>query len=187
MKPVTTPRKRVNYLPGLLVLSAFLGIVATIGLAWSLQAAPPASAAQVNLGLPHREADAPAISFIESPSPTCYLPEPGTGACYIQWEYLSVTAGSAYILTMTVSIDGNLRAYHAGFFQNAMTIPGEMTAPGYRVTCGLPGSGGIPGWGNIYAYQIRARDSAGLQATNSGSVRCPADTVMGYLPFIRRP
>lgn len=181
------PRKRMTYLPGFLVLLAVLGI-AVIGLAWGLQAAPLAGARQANSGLPQREVDAPAISFIDSPSPTCYLPAPGTGACYIRWEYLSVTtAASSYILTMTVSIDGNLRAYHAGFFQNAMTIPGEMTAPGYRVTCGLPGSGGITGWGNVYAYQIRARDSAGLQTTNFGTVRCPADTVRAYLPFVRRP
>jgi hypothetical protein len=59
-----------------------------------------------------------------------------------------------------------------------------MTAPGYRVTCGLPGSGGLPDWGTIYPYQIRARDTAGLPAANSGSVRCPADTVTVYLPLV---
>lgn len=179
--------KRVKHLLGFLVLLTTLGIAVTY-LAWGLPAASMADASQSNSGLPQREVDAPTISFIDSPSPTCYLPAPGTGACYIQWEYLSVTtAASSYIISMTVAIDGNLRAYHTGFFQTAMTIPGEMTAPGYRVTCGPPGSGGIPGWGNIYAYQIRARDSAGLQAANSGSVRCPADTVMAYLPFVRRP
>ena len=34
----------------------------------------------------------PAISFIQSPSPTCYVAAPGSGACYIQWHYLYVEA-----------------------------------------------------------------------------------------------
>lgn len=149
------------------------------------------SRADANVGgseVPQREADAPAISFIDSPSPTCRLAEPGTGACYIQWSFLSVsTAPSSFILTMTVSIDGDLRSYHTGFFQNEMFIPGQMVAPGYQVVCGRPGSGGLPDWGHIYSYEIRARDSSGLSAANFGSVRCPADTVRVYLPLVRGP
>ncbi len=181
------PRKRVKHLLGFLALLTTLGIAVTY-LAWGLPAASMANASRANSGMPQREVDAPAISFIDSPSPTCYLPAPGTGACYIQWEYLSVTtAASSYIISMTVAIDGNLRAYHTGFFQTAMTIPAGMTTPGYKVTCGQPGSGGVPDWGKIYTYQIRARDTAGLSAINYGSVRCPADTVTLYLPIVRRP
>jgi hypothetical protein len=187
MDPVIMPRKRVKNLLGFLVLLAALGIV-IVHLAWGLPAASMADANEANSDLPRREADSPAISFIDSPSPTCYRPAPGTGACYIQWQYLSVTAAaSSYIISMTVSIDDDLRAYHGGFFQTSMIIPAQMTAPGYRVTCGLPGSGGLPDWGNIYSYQIRARDTAGLSAANSGSVRCPADTVTIYLPIVMRP
>jgi hypothetical protein len=90
-----------------------------------------ADANEANSGLPQREADAPAISFIDSPSPTCYLPAPGTGACYIQWEYLSVTAAAgANIISMTVSIDNELRAYHGGFFQTSMIHSGPDDRPG---------------------------------------------------------
>jgi hypothetical protein len=181
------PHKRVKHLLGFLALLTALGI-AVIYLAWGLPAASMANAGQANSGLPQREVDAPAISFIDSPSPTCHLPAPGTGACYIQWEYLSVTAAaSSNIISMTVSIDNELRAYHGGFFQTSMFIPAQMTTPGYRVSCGWPGSGGVPGLGNIYPYQIRARDTAGLPATNSGSVRCPADTVTVNLPLVVRP
>jgi hypothetical protein len=180
-------RKRVKHLPGFLVLLTTLGIAASY-LVCQLPAASLADASPANSGLPQREDDAPAISIIDSPSPTCYLPAPGTGACYIQWEYLSVTAAaSSNIISMTVSIDNELRAYHGGFFQTSMSIPAQMTAPGYRVTCGLPGSGGLPGWGTIYPYQIRARDTAGLPAANSGSVRCPADTVTVFLPLVGKP
>lgn len=177
--------KKVKGILGFLGLLAALGLIA-IPLTPELQTAPLVNATQENTDMPRREVDSPAISFIDSPSPTCYLPAPGTGACYMQWEYLSVTAAAgSNIISMTVSIDNNIRAYHAGFFQSAMTIPAQMTAPGYRVTCGLPGSGGIPGWGHTYPYQIRARDTAGLSATNFGTVRCPADTVTIYLPVVR--
>jgi len=179
--------KRVKHLLGFLVLLTTLGIAVTY-LVWGLPAVSMADAHLENAGLPQREVDAPAISFIDSPSPTCYLPAPGTGACYIQWEYLSVTAAAgSNIISMTVSIDNELRAYHGGFFQTSMFIPAQMTTPGYRVSCGRPGSGGLSDWGNIYPYQIRARDTAGLSAANSGSVRCPADTVTLYLPLVVRP
>lgn len=180
------PRKRWKHLLSFLVPLAALGIV-VLHLHWGLQAAPMADAKETNAVLPRGDVDSPAVSSIDSPSPTCYLPEPGTGACYIQWEYLSVTAApSSYVISMTVSIDDDLRAYHAGFFQTTMIIPAQMTAPGYRVVCGLPGSGGLPGWGKTYDYEIRARDTAGLSAANPGSVLCPADTVKVYLPIVVR-
>jgi hypothetical protein len=139
---------------------------------------------------PHRETigqpKSADISFIDSPSPTCSRPNPGTGACYIQWEYLSVTAGpGAYVISMTVAIDGRPRAYHAGFFQTSMVIPGDMAKPGYQVTCGLPGSEPDP-WGHTYTYTIRARETTGLAAMNTGSITCPADATHAYVPIIQK-
>jgi hypothetical protein len=141
--------------------------------------------------LPYREAgngiDSPAISFIDSSSATCSRPAAGTGACYIDWNYMYVTAASgAYIISMTVTIDNQVRAYHSGFFQTSMYIPGEMTDSGFKVSCGTPGSGGKAGWGKTYTYVIRARETGGLAAANYSSVTCPADTVRVYLPLVRK-
>lgn len=122
--------------------------------------------------------EAPAISFIDSPSATCYLPRPGSDACYITWQYLYVSAGtSQYLISMTINISNQNRAYFAGFFQNQMTIPGDMLGKGFRVACGTPGSGSVPGFGRQYSYVIRARETGGLGAANYGSVTCPADQV----------
>lgn len=127
-----------------------------------------------------------AISFIDSPSPTCYRPDAGTNACFIEWSYLSAIASSgAYLLTMTVSIDDRMRAYHSGFFQDEMFIPAGMTAPGYRVACGPPGRS-PGGMGNSYGFVIRARESTGLGASNHGTVTCPGDVPRLYLPLVRR-
>lgn len=122
--------------------------------------------------------DAPAISFIDSPDATCYLPRPGTDACYITWRYLNVSAAaSQYIISMTVNINNHNRAYFSGFFQTQMYIPGEMLGKGFRVACGVPGSGNMPGYGRQYPYTIRARETSGLGSANYGMVTCPGDRV----------
>ena len=132
-----------------------------------------------------REVESPDISFIQSDSATCSRANPGSGVCTIQWNNLYVTAASgSYIISMTVSIDNQLRAYHAGFFQSNIYIPSTMTAKGYHVTCGYPQ--GNAGLGNSYSYTMRARETSGLTAANYGSITCPADVVRVYLPMIRK-
>ncbi len=119
-------------------------------------------------------------------SPTCYNPKPNTGTCYIEWSSFFVDASPHYVISMTVSIDGRIRAYSAGFFQSSMVIPAPMLNPGFMVTCGFPSSSGSSQLGNTYSYIIRARDSAGAISQNSGTVSCPADVVTLYLPLISR-
>jgi hypothetical protein len=132
--------------------------------------------------------NSPEISFIDSQSPTCYLPAPGTSACYITWNYLYVTASSSnYIISMTIAIDNNLQAYHAGFFQTYMYVPGSMYGQGFKVNCGLPGTEGVQALGKTYNYTIRARETGGLGSANYGSVSCPGDVVKVYLPNISKP
>ena len=147
----------------------------------TLLPAPPDRAAPPNqAGQRERQGDpnAPLISFIDSPSATCYQPVRHTDICYVQWQYLNVTASSSqYIISMTVEIDGKFRAYYGGFFQTSMYIPGDMSAPGFRVTCGPPGAGGNPSLGSAYSYTLRARETGGLKAANYGTVYCPADIV----------
>ncbi len=127
--------------------------------------------------------DAPEISFIDSPAPTCYQSVAGAETCYIEWEYLQVNAASPqYIVSMTVSIAGRLRAYYGGFFQTSMFVPAKMQKPGFQVVCGPPGASGIPGLGFQYNYEIRARETGGLKAANYGAVTCPAGIYKSFLP-----
>jgi hypothetical protein len=181
-------RKWLGALVGSLALTGVLGTLVANGTPGS-QAAPLATATFASSDLPRREVsgevESPAISFIDSPSPTCYRPVAGTGACYIQWNYLYVTADtSSYIISMTVMIDGRLRAYHSGFFQTSMFVPGQMYGPGFKVTCGFQGAGGISELGNTYNYTIRARETSGNAAANYGSVTCPPDVVNDFMPLI---
>lgn len=134
-------------------------------------------------------AQAPTISFIDSPTAACFLPIPGTDACYIRWDYLYVTTENPnYLITMTVKINDRNQAQYNGFFQNYFYVPAEFMLPGFRVACGLPTSPGSAGLGRQYNYQIRARDTSGLNSSNSGSVTCPTDPGIRrqFLPVVRK-
>ena len=125
----------------------------------------------------------PTISFIDSPSATCYQPDSSRNMCYIEWSYLYVTASaSQYIISMTVSIDNHIVAYHSGFFQTAMYIPDEMVGHGFKVACGPRNASGL---GKTHTYTLRARETGGLGAANYGSVTCPGVYLVN-LPLVRR-
>ena len=131
------------------------------------------------------DGESPNISFIDSPGPTCYRASVGT--CYLEWSYLSVSAStSQYIISMTTSINGRIRAYHAGFFQTTMYIPGDMLTPGFKVACGWRGASGVPGLGYSYDYVIRAAETGGLKSANYGTVTCPADVGTVFMPIVLR-
>lgn len=116
----------------------------------------------------------PNIGYIDSPSATCYQPDPARDACRINYYYLSVDASPNYMITMTLTLnDFGPVAHVQGFFQTSMYVPYNMLGQGFEVACGAPGSGGIPDLGRAYAYTVRARDSAGLGSANYGTVYCP--------------
>lgn len=124
--------------------------------------------------------DAPAqpdISFIDSPSATCYQPDPSQDLCHINWYYNSVTASPNYMISMTITINAlGMVANTQGFFQTSMYVPYNMLGNGFKVACGNLGAGGNAALGNAYGWTIRARDSAGLKSANYGTVYCPAYT-----------
>jgi hypothetical protein len=129
------------------------------------------------------EIERPAISFIDSPSATCTQPDSSRNTCYIEWNYLYVTAStSQYIVSMTVTINNRLMAYHSGFFQTSMYIPSDMFGGGFKVACGPRNADGL---GNTYAYTLRALETGGLSAANYGSVTCPGVHLV-HLPLVKR-
>lgn len=119
-------------------------------------------------------ANAPLIGFIDSPSATCYQPNPADDVCWINWYYLSVDASPNYMICMEATLNDIGKVSRVqGFFQTSMYVPFNMHDRGFRVACGATGSGGLPGLGAAYPYTIRARDSANLGQANFGTVYCP--------------
>ncbi len=127
---------------------------------------------------PPKAGEAPQISFIDSPTSTCYQPDPAENVCYINWYYLSVDAYPNYMICMEITINSIGKVSSSrGFFQTSMYVPYSMHFRGFKVECGLLGAGGDPNRGATYAYTIRAQDSAVLKSANYGEVYCPA-----YIP-----
>jgi hypothetical protein len=180
MRKITMPLA----LTVLLLATAFIAI----GVAWGQGSGPQILNHEVQDGnvreitLPDDRAaprvgavpNQPNIGFIDSPSATCYQPDPTQNNCYINWYYLSVSASPNYMITMTAFLnDFGPVAHTQGFFQTSMYVPYNMLGQGVKVVCGAPGAGGDPQLGKAYAYTIRARDSAGLSSANYGTVYCP--------------
>lgn len=124
---------------------------------------------------PEGAAGPASIGFIDSPSATCYQPDPARDECYLSWYYMSVSASPDYMHTLSVTVNAIGTVVHTqGFFQTSMYIPYDMLGKGFKVACGAPGSGSQPTLGMSYAYTIRARDSNNLAAANYGTTHCPA-------------
>ncbi len=179
------PNRRIVQLGRLVLIGLVLGASALTARAAGLFG--PVITEEANGNRREIQADTqieqPTISFIDSPSATCYQPDTSRNTCYIEWSYLNVSASaSQYIISMTVSIDNHLVAYHSGFFQTSMYIPDDMVGHGFKVACGPRRANGL---GNSYPYTLRARETGGLSATNYGSVTCPGVYLL-YAPLIRR-
>jgi hypothetical protein len=126
---------------------------------------------------PGSSAQAPNIGFIDSPTATCYQPDPSVDACYINWYYMSVNASPNYMIAMTATINSiGVVARYSGFFQTSMYVPYNMQDRGIKVSCGELGAGGNPSLGQAYPWTINARDSSNLKSANYGTVFCPAFT-----------
>ena len=148
------------------VVLAVLLLVAVFGLIQDArgQVEPPAGGRQVlkseSIGENMREIDAPTvgespqspdIGFIDSPSATCYLPDPGKDECFIKWYYMSVDASPSYMITMTAILNNFGPVAHVqGFFQNSMYVPYNMLDRGFKVSCGALGAGGNQILGTFY-------------------------------------
>lgn len=120
-------------------------------------------------------ANAPTISFIDSPTAVCYQPDPAQDVCFVNWYYLSVDGSPNYMICMEITLNeiGKVARYQ-GFFQTSMYAPYNLQDRGFKVACGAPGASGDPNRGFHYGYTIRARDSANLSSANYGTVVCPA-------------
>jgi hypothetical protein len=125
---------------------------------------------------------ASAISFIDSPSPTCRRIK--GNQCAITFYYFSVSADPNYMIYLRLLLGNKVVFHTGGFFQTSMYVPYNMIGD-ILVPCGkegsvpdpvpapTPGSGPYP-YGSSYGYTIQAGDSANLKSANYGTVYCPA-------------
>jgi hypothetical protein len=132
--------------------------------------------------------DHPTISTIESPSPTCYRPGLHSNICRVNWGLVRVsTVSPRTIVSVTLTIDGRMRANYQGYFQSSLSVEPGFHGDGFQVACGFEGVDGVAGMGRVYDWRLKALDSEGLEATNKGTVTCPAwHPISVYLPLVQR-
>jgi len=127
---------------------------------------------------------ASAISFIDSPSPTCRKIK--GNQCAIKFYYMSVTAATnQYIIYLRLLLGTKVVFHTGGFFQTSAYVPYDMIGD-ILVPCGkegsvpdpvpapTPGGPGPYGYGSSYSYTIQAGETGGLKSANYGTVYCPA-------------
>jgi hypothetical protein len=133
------------------------------------------------------EAQEPTISLISASNPTCYRPALQSNTCIVRWGAIDVsTASPRTVISMTLSVDGRVRAVYQGFFQSTMHVSPSFHQTGFQMTCGPAGVAGLPDRGHVYAWTLRAQDSAGDETTSAGSVTCPSlDPLHTFLPLIQ--
>jgi hypothetical protein len=131
---------------------------------------------------------APLISLIGADTPTCYRPRLDSSTCYINWAHMDVsTASPSRIVSLTLTIDGAIRANYQGFFQDALAVTSKMNGDGFRVPCGAAGVDGVANMGHRYDWVVRGLDSDGGETTSSGAVLCPSlDPTHAYIPVVLR-
>ena len=122
----------------------------------------------------------PNIGFIDSPSATCYQPDPSQNNCYISWYYLSVDASPNYMITMTAVLNNFGPVVNTqGFFQTSMYVPYSMLGQGFKVPCGSPGAGGDPAQSNPHRQETVDRKPARHSDRSDRSLRRPRGTAAG--------
>jgi len=119
-------------------------------------------------------------------NPACIQPSPPSGNCSIQIRQLSATGSDATFARVEVSVNGKLRVYMAGFFENSASLTSEMLGKGLAVSCGRPNDGGKPEYGKSYTLAASAYMSGGESASDSATVYCPYFDGKVYLPILRR-
>ena len=179
-------------------LSATLVALILVGLALILAppAGDPAAAHILQPPLPTEPSTSEEVQLPSSPdisnlvtlTPNCYKTYLRSDTCYVSWYRMTVqTTAPARMRSLTITIDGKLRANFQGFFQSSFTLVQGIFNPGFQVSCGSEGSGGVAGMGQTYSYTIRAVDSNSDGILASGNVVCPANNLLPiYLPVIKK-
>ncbi len=118
--------------------------------------------------------------------PVCDQVLPANGSCSIQFNSLSASGSDASFSRVEVLVNGKLRVYEAGFFENSAYLTPLMLPGGLLVACGRPNSGGSPDYGKSYLLTANAYMADGTSASDSASVLCPAFDGKTYIPAVRK-
>lgn len=140
---------------------------------------------RVSAGL---DVEMPETDDMYSMTPHCYKLQPRTDICYINWYDMAVQVEDPISITsITIKIDGKMRANYQGFFQSNAYISNKVNGLGFQVSCGYEGADGYAGLGYRHTYAISYVNSLENGELHTGSALCPANNLLPvYLPLLSK-
>jgi len=134
------------------------------------------------------DVEMPETSDMDSMTPHCHKLQPRTDICYINWYDIAVQVDDPISITsITIKIDGKMRANYQGFFQSNAYISNKSNGLGFQVSCGYEGADGYAGLGYRHTYAISYVNSLGNGELHTGYVHCPANNLLPvYLPLLSK-
>ena len=118
-------------------------------------------------------------------NPSCFQVLPANGACSIQIDNLTASGSDPSFARVEMLVNGKLRVYMAGFFEDSANLTSQMIPGGLMVSCGRLNESGLPYFGRAYTVTVNAYMADNTSATDSVVVLCPAFEGKTFIPLVR--
>ncbi len=119
-------------------------------------------------------------------NPYCVQTALKSGTCLIKLRYAQASTTDMSFSHIEVSINGKVRAYVSGFFENSAYLDTSMLGGGLQVACGRQNVSGIPDMGQEYTVGLTAFATDSSSLVDTANVICPYYEGKVYLPIIRK-
>jgi len=119
-------------------------------------------------------------------NPYCVQVSHQSGTCAINFRYMNAATTDVSFDHIQIAINGKVRFFMSGFFENSANMTGRMLGGGLKVGCGLPNASGVPNYGHIYSVVVTAAQFGGSPLVDTAAVACPAFQSNLYLPVARK-
>jgi hypothetical protein len=119
-------------------------------------------------------------------NPYCVQDVQTSGACRIVLRYFYASTADSSFNHIEVAINGKVRAYMTGFFENSAYLSSAMLGNGLKVACGGKNASGIPDMGRQYAVTLSGFATGSSPVVDVANVTCPYYQGTTYLPLLRK-
>ena len=150
----------------------FLLVMLTLGLTQTLAGEPAHAVPQ-------------AVTLTVS-DPYCVQDSETAGACLINLRYFYASTSDSSFNHIEIAINGKVRAYMTGFFENSAYLTYAMLGNGLKVACGGKNASGIPDMGRQYAVTLSGFATGSSPVVDVANVTCPYYQGTTYLPLLRK-
>ena len=129
---------------------------------------------------------APQAITLTVSNPYCIQDVETAGTCWINLRYFYASTSDSSFNHIEIAINGKVRAYMTGFFENSAYLNDAMLGNGLKVACGGKNASGIPNMGLQYAVSLTGFATGSSPVVDVANVNCPYFQGTTYLPLLRK-